>query len=211
MLSRRAALLLVPMLAAALLLSPSIRPVLAGAAQSPEGFINGLASEAIQTLSGHAPAAEREQRFKTMLSADFDMPRISRFVLGRYWLSASDQEKQEFQRLFEEYVVRAYATRFSEYSGQTVKVTGSRAEGQNDAVVSSQILQPQGGPPVKVDWTVRNSGGDYRITDVSVEGVSMVLTQKQEFAAVIERTGSGIAGLNKAIQDKLQGTNTAQQ
>jgi len=139
------------------------------------------------------------------------MPRISRFVLGRYWLSASEPEKQEFQRLFEEYVVRAYATRFSAYSGQTVKVTGSRMEGQDDAVVSSQIVQPQGGPPVKVDWAVKKSGSDYRITDVSVEGVSMVLTQKQEFAAVIERSGGGIAGLNKAIQDKLGATSMAQQ
>jgi len=211
MLSRRAALPLVPMLAAALLLMPSIRPAIAGSAQSPEGFISSLAAEAIQTLSTHAPAAEREQRFKTMLTEDFDMPRISRFVLGRYWLSASDQEKKEFQRLFEEYVVRAYATRFSEYSGQTVKVTGSRTEGQDDAVVSSQILQPQGGPPVKVDWVVKRSGDDYRITDVSVEGISMALTQKQEFAAVIERTGDGVAGLNKAIQDKLGATSMAQQ
>jgi phospholipid transport system substrate-binding protein len=211
MLSRRAAVLLMPMLAAGLLLLPSISPARAGSAQSPEGFIDGLAAEAIKTLSAGAPEADREQKFKAILAQDFDMPRISRFVLGRYWLSASDPEKQEFQRLFEEYVVRAYATRFSAYSGQTVKVTGSRMEGQDDAVVSSQILQPQGGPPVKVDWAVKKSGSDYRITDVSVEGVSMVLTQKQEFAAVIERTGGGIAGLNKAIQDKLGATSMAQQ
>lgn len=209
--SRRAALLM-PLLAAGLFLLPAIRPAAAGSAQSPEGFINGLASEAINTLSTTStPAAEREQRFRAMLDANFDMPRISRFVLGRYWLSASDEDKQEFQKLFEQYVVRAYATRFSEYSGQTVKVTGSRAEGQDDAVVSSQILQPSGAPPVRVDWVVKKNGSDYRITDVSVEGVSMVLTQKQEFAAVIERNGGGVAGLNKAIQDKLGTTATAQQ
>ena len=210
MLSRRAALLM-PVLAAGLLLLPSLRPAAAASAQSPEGFINALADDAIKTLSGSAPDDERAQRFRTILAEDFDMPRISRFVLGRYWLSASDQDKQEFQKLFQEYVVRAYATRFSAYSGQTVKVTGSRSEGQDDAVVSSQIVQPQGGPSVKVDWVVRRSGSDYRITDVAVEGVSMALTQKQEFAAVIERNGGGIAGLNKAIQDKLGATATAQQ
>ncbi|HUN48591.1 MAG TPA: ABC transporter substrate-binding protein [Stellaceae bacterium] len=210
MLIRRAALL-IPVIAVGLLLLPAIPPADAAPAQSAEGFINALADEAIKTLSGNAPTDERTQRFKEILAQDFDMPRISRFVLGRYWLSASDQEKQEFQKLFQEYVVRAYANRFSSYSGQTVKVTGSRAEGQDDTVVSTQILQPSGAPPIKVDWTVRKSGDDFRITDVSVEGVSMALTQKQEFAAVIERNGGGIAGLNKAIQDKLGATATAQQ
>jgi phospholipid transport system substrate-binding protein len=79
-------------------------------------------------------------------------------------------------------------------------------------VVASQIVQPDGAPPVRVDWIVRKDGGGFRIADVSVEGVSMVLTQKQEFAAVIERSGGGgVTALNKAIQDKLSSTNTAQQ
>lgn len=186
-------------------------PASAGTAATPEVFINGMAEGALQTLKDKASQPEMEQRFGALLNDDFDMPRISRFVLGRYWMTASDQEKQQFQKIFETYVVRAYSNRFSQYSGQTVKVDGARDEGDNSYVVTTDIVSPQGGDPIKVDWRVHKTGDDYRITDVAVEGVSMVLTQKQEFAAVIERTGNGVAGLNAAIQAKLNGTATAQQ
>jgi phospholipid transport system substrate-binding protein len=183
----------------------------AAASKEAETFIGDLSNQALRDLSDKLPEAELETRFRTLLDKDFDMPRISRFVLGRYWNGATDPEKQEFQRLFEAYVVRAYSIRFSEYSGQTVKVTGSRSESADNTVVASQIVQPNGAPPVRVDWIVRKDGDGFRIADVSVEGVSMVLTQKQEFAAVIERSGGGVTALNKAIQDKISSTKTAQQ
>jgi len=206
--SRRAVLSWVAVLAAGVLAAPVAQ---AASAKDAEVFISDLANAALKDLSDKLPEPELEKHFQALLDKNFDMPRISRFVLGRYWNSATDQEKQDFQRLFEAYVVRAYSIRFSEYSGETVKVTGSRSESPENNVVASQILQPDGAPPVRVDWIVRKNADEFRIADVSVDGVSMVLTQKQEFAAVIERNGGGVAALNKAIQEKLSGTNTAQQ
>jgi len=181
----------------------------AAGSKEAESFIGNLANEALKDLSDKLPEPELEKRFRALLDKNFDMPRISRFVLGRYWNGANDQEKQDFQRLFEAYVVRAYSIRFSEYSGETVKVTGSRAESADNTVVASQILQPDGAPPVHLDWIVRKDGDQFRIADVSVDGVSMVLTQKQEFAAVIERNGGGVAALNKAIADKINTASAA--
>jgi phospholipid transport system substrate-binding protein len=208
MASRRAFLGFAAALAAGIGVAPGAQ---AAASKDAETFISRLANEALRDLSDKLPEPEIEKRFRALLDKNFDMPRISRFVLGRYWNGANDQEKQDFQRLFEAYVVRAYSIRFSEYSGETVKVTGSRSESADNAVVASQIVQPDGAPPVRVDWIVRKDGDGFRIADVSVEGVSMVLTQKQEFAAVIERSGGGVTALNRAIQDKLTSTNTAQQ
>jgi phospholipid transport system substrate-binding protein len=176
-----------------------------------EAFITNLANQALKDLSDKLPEPELEKRFRALLDKNFDMPRISRFVLGRYWNGATDKEKQDFQTLFEALVVRAYSIRFSEYSGETVKVTGSRSEGADNSVVASQITQPDNAPPVHVDWIVRKNGSEFRIADVSVDGVSMVLTQKQEYAAVIERNGGGVTALNKAIEDKLNNPTTAQQ
>jgi len=185
--------------------------VQAAPSKDAEAFISDLTNEALKDLNDKLPEPEIEKRFRALRDKNFDMPRISRFVLGRYWNAASDQEKQDFQRLFQTYVVRAYSIRFSEYSGETVKVTGSRSESAESTVVSSQIVQPGGAPPAHVDWIVRKDPDQFRIADVSVEGVSMVLTQNQEFAAVIERSGGGVAALNKALQDKLNNTKTAQQ
>jgi len=208
MASRRAVLGFAAVLAAGIAAPPLAH---AAASKEAETFIANLANEALKDLSDKLPEPELEKRFKALLDKNFDMARISRFVLGRYWNSATDKERQDFQGLFEAYVVRAYSIRFSEYSGETVKVTGSRSDSPENAVVASQITQPDGAPPVRVDWVVRKSDNEFRIADVSVDGVSMVLTQKQEFAAVIERNGGGVTALNKAIQEKLNNTSTAQQ
>jgi phospholipid transport system substrate-binding protein len=173
------------------------------AATDPAGFINELVEQALKALDNkQLTTADRAQRFRSLLDQDFDMPRIARFVLGRYWNEASDQDRQKFQKLFEEYVVRGYAQRFSDYSGEKVKVTGSRPESETSTLVQSQIIRTDGAPPAKVDWRVRKSDAGYKIVDVDVEGVSMVLTQREEFSSVIQRSG-GLAGLNKTLQEKL--------
>ncbi len=182
----------------------------AASATDPQAFINALVTEALQTLNAEQlPPEEREQRFRALLHEEFDMPRISRFVLGRYWTPASEQERQQFAALFEEYIIRAYSQRFSEYHGELVKVTGSRPENETSTVVTSQIVRPNGAPPVKLDWRVRKEESLFKIVDVDVEGVSMLLTQREEFAAVIQRNGGTVAGLNEALQQKLVRGETA--
>src|SRR5215472_3142909 len=194
MASRRAFLGFAAALAVGIAAAP---PAHAAPSKEAETFITNLANAALKDLSDKLPEPELEKRFKTLLDKNFDMPRISRFVLGRYWNGANDKERVDFQSLFEAYVVRAYSIRFSEYSGETVKVTGSRSDSPENVVVSSQITQPDNAPPVRVDWVVRKDADAFHIVDVSVDGVSMVLTQKQEFAAVIERDGGGVTALNK--------------
>lgn len=167
------------------------------------GFINELVDQALKALDNKQLTNEdRARKFRDLLDSDFDMARIARFVLGRYWNEASDQDRQQFQKLFEEYVVAGYAQRFSDYSGETVKITGSRPESETSTLVQSQIVRTDGAPPAKVDWRVRKDDRGYKIVDVDVEGVSMVLTQREEFSSVIQRSG-GLAGLNKTLREKL--------
>jgi phospholipid transport system substrate-binding protein len=177
--------------------------VAAIAADDASGFIKGLVDTAIKALANKQMSEEdRAKEFRALLDQDFDVPRISRFVLGHYWKDASDQERQQFLKLFEEYVVRSYAARFSEYSGETVKIVGSRPESETTTLVRSEIVRTNGAPPAKVDWRVHKDGAGYKIVDVDVEGVSMILTQREEFSSVIERQG-GVAGLNHELEQKL--------
>jgi phospholipid transport system substrate-binding protein len=173
------------------------------------GFVNELVHQALKSIDNkQVTEQERTNHFRDLLSKDFDMPRIGRFVLGRYWNDASDQDKQQFQQLFQEYVVRAYAQRFGEYNGETVKIMGSRQESETSTLVQSQILRPNGAPPAKVDWRVRKGDTGFKIVDVDVEGVSMVLTQREEFGSVMQRAG-GVPGLNKTLQEKLASGDTS--
>ncbi len=174
----------------------------AAVSTNPPAFIEGLANQTLKILDQHLPAPERETRFKALLLENFDMPRISRFVLGRYWLAASAQEKEDFQKLLPDYVARSYSNRFANYAGQTLKVTGSRPAGESTTVVRSRIDSPSGGPPINVEWRVVRAGNDFRIVDVAVDGVSLVLTHRDEFAAVIEREGGGVSTLNRRLREK---------
>ena len=129
------------------------------------------------------------------------MPGIARFVLGRYWKNATSEQQEEFVKLFEDYIALVYSSQLAAYSGETLKVTGSRADSEG-AVVASEIIRPTGSPPVKVEWRLTDQHGTYKIRDVAVDGISMAVTQRSEFASVIQRNGGQVQGLIAMLREK---------
>ena len=176
----------------------------AAAAADPTALINNLGREALAVLGKGTNESQRVARFRELLRADFDVPGIARFVLGRYWNTATEDQRAEFVKLFENYVALAYATRLAEYAGEQFKVTGSRPDGDG-AIVSSQILRPAGSAPIKVDWRLTGRNGNYKISDVSVDGISMAVTQRSEFASVIQHSGGQLQGLIAMLREKTGG------
>ncbi len=169
-------------------------------AQDARSFIATLGEQAIQVLGPGVPVAQRQARFRELFRDDFDLAGIGQFVLGRYWRIATPQEQQEFLALFQEYLVRAYSARLGEYGGEPFRVTGVRANG-NETVVTSEIVR-RNGSPITVDWYLIG-GGALKITDVYVGGVSMKVTQRDEFASVIQRNGGQVGALIAQLRQKL--------
>ena len=189
---------------AALPLTPAFAQANAAPATDPADFVNGMIQQALDILRDKQMTDDaRQQKFSTMLHLNFDIPRISRFVLGRYWSTASDDDRNTFNGLFEEWVVRTYSQRFKDYGGENIKVLGSRAESDTSFVVQSQLIHPDGSPPASVDWHINKGPDGFKVVDVEVEGVSMALTEREEFSAVIQRNGGSVASLNQALQQKL--------
>ncbi len=170
----------------------------AAAGEYPADFISALGNQGLAVIRSNAAIDQKAAYFHQMLRQDFDLARISRFGLGPYWRAASEREQQEFTRLLEDHLVRFYGRRFAEYGGESLRVTGSRAD-PDGVIVSSQIIRPQG-LPIAVDWRLGLSDGHYKIIDVIVDGVSMALTQRSEFAAMIQRNGGQVAGLLAAMR-----------
>lgn len=178
-------------------------------ANFPEGadaFIRQVGDRAIETLTKPGMnRAEMEDRFREIFRDSFNVPAIGRFVLGKYWRVATPEERREFLLLFEEFVVRTYAKRFKDYTGETLQVDGIQPESDTQAIVNSAIVRPNA-PPIRVEWRVgvpQNEEG-FKIYDVTIEGVSMAVTQRAEFAAVIERSGGRIGGLITALREKIE-------
>jgi phospholipid transport system substrate-binding protein len=144
-----------------------------------------------------------KERLRTITAQDFDSPGIAQFVLGRHWRSASDAEREQFVKAFEEYMVQVYATRFRQFSGAVLKVVGQRQDGQS-AVVSTEIEQAGGQPPAKVIWQVAKQPNGFKITDVSIEGISQAVTYRQEFSSVIEQHGGQVSALTQELLQKAR-------
>jgi phospholipid transport system substrate-binding protein len=174
----------------------------AGAAADATTFVSQLGGQAIQVLGPNVPAPERLARFRELFRNDFDVPGIGQFVLGRYWRIATPAEQQEFLGLFQEYIVEAYSARLGQYGGEPFRVTGSHGGG-GEIVVTSQIVQ-KSGAPIEVDWYLADQGGAFKITDVYVGGVSMKVTERDEFGAVIQRNGGQVGALLAQLRQKIQ-------
>ncbi|MDE1153197.1 MAG: ABC transporter substrate-binding protein [Micavibrio sp.] len=168
-------------------------------------FVQGLGDKALTSLTAKdLPAAERAERVRTLLRTNFDVPTIARFVLGRGWNTATDAQRKEYMKLFEDMIVKTYTKRFADYSGQAFKVLGSKSLSDTDSLVSSQILQNDG-PAVQVDWRVRGKGGQLKVVDVVVEQISMSVTQRSDFESIMGGSGD-VETLLKSLRTRAAGT-----
>lgn len=179
-------------------------PVFARAdASAPEKFINNLADRALGLVTDKSSnLASKRERFDELLTQNFDMEGIGRFLLGRYWRLATPEEREAYLKAFKESIVYTYTARFDEYSGQKLVIDGSREDGQF-TLVNSRIIDPKGGPEVKVEWRLIRQGDSYKVVDVVIEGVSMSVTQRQEYASVIQSNGGEVKALIKALNDRM--------
>ena len=190
-------------------------PVTAAATPAPlqsssEKFIQSLGDRAIAIIANkQMPAVQRNTEFSKILSDSFDLKTIGRFVIGRTWNAATPEQQTEYMDLFKSLVIKNYGDRMTLYTGEGFKVVGSRPESDMDTTVLSQITHPDGSAPTTIDWRVRNKDGKMGVIDVVVEGVSLSVTQRQEYAAVIQTNGGQIDGLLQQMRNELKGSTTA--
>jgi phospholipid transport system substrate-binding protein len=205
-------------LALGLLGANAAQPVAAWATESPAAtthdealktpvgkFVQDLGNEAIGVIASKALTKEqRRDKFRDILKNSFDLMTIGRYVIGRSWNAATPDEQKEYMRLFEELVIKTYGDRMTLYTGEGFTVVKVRPETERDTIVNSQITHPDGSAPTTIDWRVRLRDGKLGVIDVVVEGVSLSVTQRQEYAAVIQNNGGRISALLDKMRQQVQ-------
>ena len=182
---------------------PCAPPASAGA-PGPTRFIETLGEKTIAAITRENVSDEaRFEEFGRLFRESFAIDAISRFALGRHWRRATEEQRKEYRSLFADFIVRTYAGRFRQYSGETLTVEGEREINERDTIVSSRINTPDG-TSIRVDWRVRTKGGDHKIVDIIVEDVSTVLAQREEFASMIRRGGGSIEGLIAELRERVR-------
>lgn len=197
----------------AFLLAVAVAAPLCGAVQASErgaraeAFVAALTGEALAVIADKTMKPDtRHRRFAELLYRDFDLHWIGRFVLGRNWRAAEDDQRAEYLALFAETIVFTYSRRFEAYDGQMVRVTGHREGKRKKYVfVFSEIYDPEGaGPVISLTWRLFAEGEGFKIADVAIEGVSMGIAQRNEYASVIQRNGGRVDALIAAMRTNLE-------
>jgi phospholipid transport system substrate-binding protein len=180
-------------------------PAWADEAAEAKAFVDKLAEEALTIIKQpDVSTPERQKRFYEMFSRAFDVPQIGRFVLGRHWQRLKPEEQQQFLDIFGRYVASIYASQFSEYRGYNFRTTGARPTSPGEVSVPAQIDR-EGQAPIRMDFRLRKEEAGFRIADVAVESVSLILTKRDEFSTTLNTEGvSGVMKRMQAVIDNAQ-------
>ncbi len=167
------------------------------------GFIGDLGGRVVQLIGDkQRPVAERGQDFARLAEAAFDFPRIAQFTLGSHWRNVGDDQKQQYLAAFQAYMVKYYWSQFSSFNAADFKVTKQRDSGGTFTIVSTEIDRSANQPPIAADWTVAKIGDGFKITDVSISGISQLLTYRDQFASTLDRNGGDVAALIDLLKQK---------
>ncbi|MDC1428124.1 ABC transporter substrate-binding protein [Rhodospirillaceae bacterium] len=170
-----------------------------------EQFIEVLSSEAL-TLATDTTLTSRDRlsKISKLLSEGFDMPWIARFILGRNWRNASQNEREEYSSLFKTILEHSYSRQFTDYSGQKIVILGHKLGRRDYIFVRSRIFDPErSNIHIDVNWRLVPAGNSFKIVDIVIEGVSMAVTQRNEYASVLQRNGNSIPALINAMRKSL--------
>ena len=168
-------------------------------------FVEKLGKQVVEKVSNtEITEQERYNNFKTLYLSSFDNYYISRFVLGRYWKTIDKGIQKQFVNSFNNYIVATYAPKFKGWEG-TFKAVESLFE-NNYYNVKMDILNKDG-PTLKMMWKIYiNKNEEFKILDVNIDGVSMLVTQRAEFLSVIKNHPNGVKGLIDAMDKKTAGS-----
>ncbi|MCQ4162069.1 ABC transporter substrate-binding protein [Roseomonas sp. GC11] len=165
-------------------------------------FIESTGQELVGVINANQPIAARRQRVAAVLRRAVDVDGVGRFILGRWWRTATPAEQQEYMKLFEETLIRNLSARFGEYEGVRFSLGRSQQRTEDDALVNTIIERPNSAA-FSLDWRVGEVNGQPRVVDVIAEGTSLRLTQRSEYSAVISRNGGQISALLEAMRNQI--------
>jgi phospholipid transport system substrate-binding protein len=134
-----------------------------------------------------SPEARRE-RIVEIAYARFDFPTMSKLVLAKYWKRFDDAQREAFLKEFKDFLAHRYGDRIDRYEQEKVEIVGERNAKGGDAIISTLIHRPRA-EAVAVDYRLRSRGGDWRVIDVKIEGISLVSNYRDQFHEVLSRGG----------------------
>lgn len=172
----------------------------AHASGDAKDYVDRVATQVLDIAkSGETSKAEKQSQIEKLFADKVDIQFVAKFVLGKHWRTATPAQQKDYVAAYKPFILKNYAGKLAKYSGQTYELKTARTDG--DASVVPMVIHDTDGQDVAVDYRLRNTGGSYKIVDITVEGVSLLATQRSEFNGIVER--KGVDGLVTALQTQV--------
>lgn len=172
-------------------------------ASKAENFIKKVTSDGIeQIINADVSQAEKDKRFEKLFNEYLDLDFIGKFVLGRYWNTATSQQRKDFIEVYRQMNVKTWSKRFDEFKGKKFIFNGTSPSNSKNQIFVNTAVQMQQGAPAKVIWRVKDTNGQLKVVDIIIENVSLAITARNEYTAYIKKSKNGVADLISDLKQK---------
>src|SRR5689334_25225510 len=152
---------------------------------SPQDLVQKITNDVLAAVKSDKQLAAGDKQKAVKVAEEKVLPYVdfqysTRLAVGRSWRQATPEQQKSLVNEFRNMLVRTYSNSVSAYEGQTLKVLPQRGKGENsddEATVHTQFVRA-GGQPLPIDFSMHKAGSDWKVYDITVEGVSLVLTYR---------------------------------
>ncbi len=168
----------------------------------PDVFVQTTVNRASEALSKNISKEEKINALKIIAKETVDIRGIGFYSLGSARKNLNDKEKKIYFKLFENYFLKSFSSRLSEYTNPKIEVKSKKIINKNYTIVNSILISTPDRPEVKIDWRIYTKNpNEPLIRDLIIEGLSLARTQKEEFASILNSNNSDINVLFKTLED----------
>ena len=161
--------------------------------EAEEKFVSKFADKAISILSNESlNASQKNIQFTELVMSSIDMNLISKFVLSKYWKLATDDQKKAYLAAFKQYFISSYANKLDQYSGEKVVIVSSNAAKKFVIVKSNIVRDGTDTLKIELDWRLLTRDGQTKIIDLSIEGISLIIAQREEFQSFLANNDNNL-------------------
>ena len=177
-----------------------INSVFASSFSAEKDFVSNFADSAIDILSDNEILeGEKNSKFTDLVMSAIDLNLISKFVLSKTWKNATDDQKKRYIQAFKNYFINSYANKLDQYSGEQVEVVDAEEAGKY--VIVNSFIYREGTDTLKINlkWRLLNRDGEIKIIDLNIEGISLIIAQREEFQSFLANNEGDLEKLIEKI------------
>ena len=168
----------------------------------PDVFVQSTVNRASEILAKNISQEEKINKLKVIAKETVDIQGVGFYSLGSARKNLSEEEKIKYLRLFEDYFLKSFSSRLSEYTNPEIDVLSKKVLSENYTIVNSVLKGTSERPEIKIDWRIYTKNQDNPlIRDLIIEGLSLARTQKEEFASILNSNNGNIESLFKTLKE----------